>query len=64
MVAKRAEIITMHGKLVPGSRVLHDFIFQRRDSQRSLPSVGFRDPDSPRRFRLICPTMDSPLQVG
>jgi hypothetical protein len=28
-------------------RVLYDFVFQRRDSQWSLPSIAFRDPDSP-----------------
>ena len=45
-------------------RVLDDFVFQRRDSQWSLPSIGFRDPDSPRRLRSICPAMDSPVQVA
>ena len=45
-------------------RVLYDFIFQRRDPQWSLPPIGFRDPDSPRRLRSICPTMDSPMQVA
>jgi hypothetical protein len=28
-------------------RVLYNFVFQRRDSQWSLPSIAFRDPDSP-----------------
>jgi len=28
-------------------RVLYDFVFQRRDPPWSLPSIGFRDPDSP-----------------
>ena len=27
-------------------RVLDDFVLQRRDSQWSLPSIAFRDPDS------------------
>src|ERR1039457_5090052 len=45
-------------------RSLGNLVFQRRDSQWSLPSIGFRYPDSPRRFRPIAPTMDSPMQVG
>ena len=45
-------------------RVLDDFVLQRRDSQWSLPPIGFRDPDSSRRLRSICPTMDSPVQVA
>src|ERR1035441_4780723 len=45
-------------------RVLHYFVFQRRDPQRSFPPIGFRDPDSPRRLRLICPALDAPVQVA
>jgi hypothetical protein len=45
-------------------RVLCDFVFQRRDPQRSLPSVGFQDVGSQRRFRPISPAMDAPVQVG
>jgi hypothetical protein len=45
-------------------RVLHHFVFQRRDPQWSLPPIGFRDPDSPRRLRLICPSMEPPVQVA
>jgi hypothetical protein len=30
-------------------RVLDDFVLQRRDPQRSLPPIGFRNPGSPRR---------------
>ena len=44
-------------------RVLDDFVFQRRDPQRSLPSVGFRYPDSSRRLRSIRPAMDAALKV-
>src|SRR5215469_2269840 len=47
----------------PG-RVLDDLILQCRDSQRTLPPVGFRYPDSSRRLCLICSTMDSSMQVG
>ncbi len=43
-------------------RVLHHFVFQRRDSQWPLPPIAFRDPSSPRRSRSIRPTMDSPVQ--
>ncbi len=32
--------------------------------QRSLPPIGFRDPNSPRRWRAIGPTMNSPVQVA
>ncbi len=45
-------------------RVLNDLVLQRRDPQWSLSSIGFRYPDSPRRLRAICPTMDSPVQVA
>src|SRR6266508_728081 len=48
----------------PPYRVLHYFVFQRRDSQWSLPPIAFRDPDSPRRSRLIGPSMDAPVQVA
>ena len=34
-------------------RLLDDLIFQRRDAQRSLPSVGFRYVYSSRRLRSI-----------
>src|SRR5262249_32688875 len=44
--------------------VLYDFVFQRRDSQWSLPSIAFRDPDSPCWFRSIGPAVDSPVQVA
>ena len=43
--------------------MLNDFIFQRRYSERSLPSVGFGYPDSSRWLRLICSAMDSIMQV-
>src|SRR5215472_294434 len=45
-------------------RVLDDFVLQCRDSQRALPPVGFRNPDSSRRLRLIYSAMDSSMQVG
>src|SRR5216683_7126139 len=45
-------------------RTLDDFVLQRRDPQWSLPPIGFRDPDSSRRLRLIRSSMDSPVQVG
>src|SRR5712691_9742097 len=45
-------------------RALDDFILQCRDPQWSLPSIGFRNPDSSRRLRSICSTMDSSMQVG
>ncbi len=44
-------------------RVLDDLVLQRRDPQWSLPPIGFRDPDSPRRLRSIRPAMDSTVQV-
>src|SRR5215831_10549541 len=46
------------------NRVLDDLVLQCRDSQRPLPPVGFRNPDSSRRLRSIGSTMDSPMQVG
>src|SRR6266567_5327492 len=48
----------------PPYRVLHYFVFQRRDSQWSLPPIAFRDPSSPRRLPLIGPSMDTPVQVA
>src|SRR5258707_2859379 len=45
-------------------RVLDHFVFQRRDSQWSFPSIAFRYPVSPRRLRSIGPTMDSSMQVA
>jgi hypothetical protein len=43
--------------------VLDDLVLQCRDSQWSLPPIGFRYPDSSRRLRSICSTMDSSMQV-
>jgi hypothetical protein len=48
----------------PPYRVLYDFIFQRRDPQWSLPPIGFRYPDPPRRLRLIGPPLNPPVQVA
>src|SRR5262249_19926769 len=45
-------------------RIRYDFVFQRRDSQWSLPSIGFRDPDSPCWFRSMCPAVDSPVKIA
>src|SRR6516162_3760162 len=45
-------------------RVLDDFVLQRRDSQWSLPSIAFRDPDSSRWFCSIGSAMDSPMKVA
>jgi hypothetical protein len=45
-------------------RVLDDFVLQRRDSQWSLPSIAFRDPDSSCWFCSISSAMDSPMQVA
>ena len=45
-------------------RVLYDFVFQRRDPQWSLPSIGFRDVDPARRSRLIRTAMDTPVEVS
>ena len=36
----------------------------RMDSQWPLPPIGFRDPDSSRRLRSICSTMDSPMEIA
>src|SRR5208282_1135128 len=34
-------------------RALDDFVFQRRDSERSLPPVGLRDKHSTHRLRSV-----------
>ena len=38
--------------------LLNDFVLQRRDAQRTLPSVSLWNKDSPRRFCPICSTMN------
>src|SRR5215471_2790593 len=45
-------------------RVLDDLILQCRDTQRTLPPIGFGYPDSSRRLRSIGSTMNSSRQVG
>ena len=44
-------------------RVLDDLIFQRRDAQRPLPAIGFRDIDSARRLSPICSTMHAAMEI-
>jgi hypothetical protein len=44
--------------------VLDELVLQRRHSQRPLPTIGLRDPDSARRLRSIGSAMDSSMQVG
>src|SRR5215469_5488419 len=63
-VAKAQKVLFPYLVENGSDRVLDDLVFQRRDPQRSLPSVRFRNPDSARRLRSIGPTMDSAFQVG
>ena len=46
------------------SCTLNDLVFQRGNPWWSLPSTRFRYPDSSRRFRMICPAMDSSVEVA
>src|SRR5215469_8101607 len=45
-IRKAQEILFPNLVENPPYRVLDDFVLQRRDSQWSLPSIAFRDPDS------------------
>src|SRR5258708_32056264 len=42
--------------------LLNDFVLQRRDAQRTLPPVGLRNKDSPRRFCPIRSTVHPAVQ--
>jgi hypothetical protein len=42
-------------------RLLNDLIFQRRDAQRTLPPIGFRDINSARRLRPVRSTVHPPM---
>ena len=44
-------------------RLLDDLVFQRRDAQRTLPSVFFRDVHSPRGLRPIRSPVNPVLQI-
>src|SRR5229473_1464657 len=43
--------------------LLDDFVLQRRDAQRTLPSVSLRNKDSSRRFCPIRSTMNPAVQI-
>jgi hypothetical protein len=43
--------------------LLNDFVLQRRDTQRSLPTVGLRYVDSSRGLSPIRSTMDTAVQI-
>src|SRR5712664_279381 len=43
--------------------LLNDFVLQRRDAQRTLPSVSLRNKDSSRRFCPIRSTMNPAVQI-
>ena len=63
-IRKAQEILFPHLVENCPYRVLDDFVLQRRDSQWSLPSIAFRDPDSSCWFCSISSAMDSPVSVG
>src|ERR1700676_3682968 len=44
--------------------LLNNFVLQRRDSQRTLPSVGLQNIDSPRGLCPVCATVDATVQIG
>src|SRR5207302_8650931 len=44
--------------------LLHNFVFQRRNSQRALPPVSLRYVDSPRSSRPVRSTMNPVMQIG
>src|ERR1017187_2249955 len=44
--------------------LLNNFVLQRRDSQRTLPSIGLRNIDSPRGLCPVCATVDATVQIG
>jgi len=47
----------------PPHRLLDALVFQRRDTERALASIAFRDVHAPDRLRVIAPTVDAVLQV-
>ena len=44
--------------------LLNNLVLQRRDPQRPLPPVGFRNVDSPRRLCPVCAPVDPAVQIG
>src|SRR3984957_15375684 len=44
--------------------LLNNFVLQRRDSQRTLPSVGLQNIDSPRGLCPVCATVDATVEIG
>src|ERR1035437_1776323 len=44
--------------------LLNDFVLQRRDPERPLPTIRFRDVHSSRWLRSISATVNSAVQIG
>jgi len=44
--------------------LLHDLVFQRRDPERSLPAIRFRDVDSSRRLCSVRSAMNTVVEIG
>jgi hypothetical protein len=44
--------------------LLDDLVFQCRDAQRALPSVGLRYIDSPRGLRTVSSTVNPAVKIG
>src|SRR6476659_8280443 len=43
--------------------LLNNLVLQGRNPQRTLPPIGLRDIDSPRRLRLVCATVYAAVQI-
>ena len=62
-IADAEKILLIDALQNPKHRLLDNFVFQRRDAQWSLPTVGFRDPDSTRRLSTVGSPVNSIMEV-
>ena len=62
-VGKAEEVLFIDGIEHPDNRALDDFVFQRRDAERSLPSVGFGYINPLRGLGPVSPTVELVAQL-
>ena len=61
---RKAQKVLLVNRVENGDHgLLDDLVLQRRDSQRTLAPVGFRDIHSSRGLRSICSTVDPTVQI-
>ena len=62
-IAETEKVLLVDALEHPEHRLLDDLVLQRRDAQRSLPTVGLGYPDSARRFRSVGSPVNTIVEV-